>query len=58
MAEHAAEGAPDISEEQAEKATSLLDIRKIIGGLMGVYGLLLWAPGCSRARRRRTRPPA
>jgi hypothetical protein len=33
------------SEEQVEKATSLLDIRKIIGGLLGVYGLLLLGAG-------------
>jgi len=36
-----AEETPQFSEDQVEKATSLLDIRKIIGGLLGVYGLLL-----------------
>jgi hypothetical protein len=36
---------PELSEEQLEKATSLLDIRKIIGGLLGVYGLLLLGAG-------------
>jgi hypothetical protein len=36
---------PELSEEQVEKATSLLDIRKIIGGLLGVYGLLLLGAG-------------
>jgi hypothetical protein len=40
-----AEEAPQFSEEQVEKATSLLDIRKIIGGLLGVYGLLLLGAG-------------
>lgn len=36
---------PQFSEDQVEKATSLLDIRKIIGGLLGVYGLLLLGAG-------------
>jgi hypothetical protein len=36
---------PDLSYEQVEKATSLLDIRKIIGGLLAVYGLLLLGAG-------------
>lgn len=36
---------PDLSAEQVEKATSLLDIRKIIGGLLGVYGILLLGAG-------------
>jgi hypothetical protein len=40
-----AEESPQLSEEQVEKATSLLDIRKIIGGLLGVYGLLLLGAG-------------
>lgn len=40
-----AEETPQFSEEQVEKATSLLDIRKIIGGLLGVYGLLLLGAG-------------
>jgi hypothetical protein len=40
-----AEEEPLISEDQVEKATSLLDIRKIIGGLLGVYGLLLLGAG-------------
>ena len=40
-----AEEEPQFSEEQVEKATSLLDIRKIIGGLLGVYGLLLLGAG-------------
>ena len=40
-----AEERPQFSEEQVEKATSLLDIRKIIGGLLGVYGLLLLGAG-------------
>jgi hypothetical protein len=40
-----AEEKPQFSEDQVEKATSLLDIRKIIGGLLGVYGLLLLGAG-------------
>jgi hypothetical protein len=40
-----AEESPELSEEQVEKATSLLDIRKIIGGLLGIYGLLLLGAG-------------
>ncbi len=40
-----AEETTEFSEEQVEKATSLLDIRKIIGGLLGVYGLLLLGAG-------------
>jgi hypothetical protein len=40
-----AEEKPRFSEDQVEKATSVLDIRKIIGGLLGVYGLLLLGAG-------------
>ena len=40
-----AEETSQFSEEQVEKATSLLDIRKIIGGLLGVYGPLLLGAG-------------
>jgi hypothetical protein len=40
-----AEEKPQLSEEQVEKATSLLDIRKIIGGLLGIYGLLVLGAG-------------
>jgi hypothetical protein len=36
---------PELSEEEVERATSLLDIRKIIGGLIGIYGLLLLGAG-------------
>jgi len=35
----------EVSAEQVEKATSLLDVRKIIGGLLGVYGVLLLGAG-------------
>ena len=35
----------DVSEEQVEKATNLLDVRKIIGGLLGIYGLILLLAG-------------
>jgi hypothetical protein len=40
-----AESKPELSEEQVERATSLLDIRRIIGSLLGVYGLLLVGAG-------------
>ena len=40
-----AEDTHQFSEDQVEKATSLLDIRKIIGGLLAVYGLLLLGAG-------------
>jgi hypothetical protein len=40
-----AEETTEFSEDQVEKAASLLDIRKIIGGLLGVYGLLLLGAG-------------
>jgi hypothetical protein len=36
---------PELSEEQVERATNLLDIRRIIGSLLGVYGLLLLGVG-------------
>jgi hypothetical protein len=36
---------PDLSEEQVERATNLLDIRRIIGSLLGIYGLLLLGAG-------------
>jgi hypothetical protein len=35
----------EVSEEQLERAANLLDVRKIIGGLLGVYGLLLLFAG-------------
>jgi drug/metabolite transporter (DMT)-like permease len=35
----------DVSEEQLERAANLLDVRKIIGALLGVYGLLLLIAG-------------
>jgi drug/metabolite transporter (DMT)-like permease len=35
----------DVSEEQLERAANLLDVRKIIGGLLGVYGVLLLFAG-------------
>jgi len=37
--------APELSEQQVERATNLLDIRRIIGSLLGVYGLLLLGAG-------------
>lgn len=40
-----AESKPDLSEEQVERATSLLDIRRIIGSVLGLYGLLLIGAG-------------
>ena len=36
---------PELSEEQVERATNLLDIRRIIGTLLGIYGLLLLGAG-------------
>ena len=35
------EKAQALSDEQAERAANLLDIRRIIGGLLGIYGLIL-----------------
>lgn len=35
----------DVSEDQLERAANLLDVRKIIGGLLGVYGVLLLFAG-------------
>ena len=40
-----AEKRPELSEETVERATKLLDIRRIIGALLGVYGLLLVGAG-------------
>jgi hypothetical protein len=36
---------PELTEEEVEKASSLLDLRRIIGGLLGVYGLILLGAG-------------
>jgi hypothetical protein len=36
---------PDLSQEQVERATSLLDIRRIIGSVLGIYGVLLVGAG-------------
>ena len=36
---------PELSEQQVERATNLLDIRRIIGTLLGIYGLLLLGAG-------------
>jgi hypothetical protein len=35
----------EVSEEQVERATNLLDVRKIIGGLLGIYGAILLIAG-------------
>jgi hypothetical protein len=40
-----AEQKPDLSEEQVERATTLLDIRRIIGSVLGIYGVLLIGAG-------------
>ena len=40
-----AEREPELSEEQVERATSLLDIRRIIGSVLGIYGVLLVGAG-------------
>lgn len=34
-----------VSEERLERATDLLDVRKIIGGLLGIYGAILLVAG-------------
>jgi hypothetical protein len=34
-----------VSEERLERATNLLDVRKIIGGLLGLYGAILLLAG-------------
>jgi drug/metabolite transporter (DMT)-like permease len=39
------ENTADVSEEQVERATNLLDVRKIIGSLLGVYGVILLLAG-------------
>ena len=49
---------PELSETQVERATNLLDIRRIIGSLLGIYGLLLLGAGLLAATRTRTRPRA
>ena len=36
---------PELSEEEVERATTLLDIRRIIGSLLGIYGVLLIGAG-------------
>ncbi len=35
------EKAEALSDEQAARAANLLDIRRIIGGLLGIYGVIL-----------------
>ncbi len=40
-----AEQQPDLSEEEVERATNVLDIRRIIGSVLGLYGLLLLGAG-------------
>jgi len=39
------EPTPDVSQDQVERATNLLDVRKIIGGLLGIYGVILLLAG-------------
>jgi hypothetical protein len=36
---------PEVSEEDAQKAANLLDIRRIIGGVLVLYGVLITAAG-------------
>jgi hypothetical protein len=36
---------PELSEQDVERATNLLDIRRIIGTLLGIYGVLLLGAG-------------
>ena len=40
-----AENEPNLSEQEVERATNLLDIRRIIGSVLGVYGALLVIAG-------------
>jgi drug/metabolite transporter (DMT)-like permease len=40
-----ADDKPDLSEQEVERATNLLDIRRIIGTLLGIYGVLLLGAG-------------
>jgi drug/metabolite transporter (DMT)-like permease len=35
----------EVSDRQIERATNLLDVRKIIGGLLGIYGAILLVAG-------------
>ncbi len=35
----------EVGEKQLERATNLLDVRKIIGGLLGIYGAILLVAG-------------
>ena len=39
------ESTSGVSEERLERAANLLDVRKIIGGLLGVYGAILLVAG-------------
>jgi drug/metabolite transporter (DMT)-like permease len=34
-----------VSEERLDRAANLLDVRKIIGGLLGIYGAMLLVAG-------------
>jgi hypothetical protein len=36
---------PQVSEDEAKRAANLLDIRRIIGGVLLLYGLLITAAG-------------
>jgi choline-glycine betaine transporter len=36
---------PELSEQEDERATNLLDIRRIIGTLLGIYAVLLLGAG-------------
>jgi hypothetical protein len=38
-------GTSDVSEKRLERAANLLDVRRIIGGLLGVYGAILLVAG-------------
>ena len=35
----------EVSDKQLERATNMLDVRKIIGGLLGIYGAILLVAG-------------
>ncbi len=53
----ASTGASDEDEIQAARAANRFDIRRLIGGVFLLYGLILLVSGCSAHTRSRTRRP-
>lgn len=41
MAEHTAAEQPEVDEHRARRAANLFDVRRLIGGLFAVYGVIL-----------------